>query len=69
MEICHVCRKPVKAKDASWFEIQVSRQTMSEPAEYDEVPVCPSCVQIEPERDEAYERQAARYDGDGKDWR
>jgi hypothetical protein len=45
--------------------VQVCRATMSSPAEYEQW--CQDC--IGPERDEAYERAAARYDGEGKDWR
>lgn len=49
----------------------VSRQTHWSPAEYDEVgPLCADCwTEGTRERDDAYERAAARYDGEGKDWR
>ena len=70
MEICHCCRKPVKDRDVQWAERYVSRATMLSPAEYEDVPLCQQCYAFSrEERDEAYERAAARYDGEGKDWR
>lgn len=44
------------------------RATMSSPAEYADTLICESCLES-PEPDEAYERAAAQYDGEGKDWR
>lgn len=47
--------------------VLTTRATFSAPAEYEEW--CPRCAPVEQERDEDYERMAARYDGTGKDWR
>lgn len=46
-------------------DVLVSRRTHWEPAEYAQW--CERCVG--PERDPDYERAAARYDGEGRDWR
>ena len=47
------------------YDVQTCKQTHSSPAEYERW--CRHC--IPEDRDEAYERAAARYDGEGKDWR
>lgn len=72
MEVCHSCRRPILKRDLVWGAVNYQRPTMHSPAEWDEVPLHRACLaQSEPERDEAYERAAAKYDGANgeKDWR
>jgi hypothetical protein len=63
--ICERCGEPCEDREIVWR--QVSRQTMSSPAEHEPIG-CTSCLGGE-DYDEAYERAAAKYDGEGKDWR
>lgn len=44
------------------------RATYSSPAEYADVLICSACLES-PAPDDAYERAAAGYDGEGRDWR
>lgn len=69
---CATCRAAIDADEPARYGWRlVSRQTHWSPAEYDEVgPLCADCRSAgTEERDDAYERAAARYDGKGKDWR
>jgi hypothetical protein len=67
-DICSVCGKPIDPEDLVVRPVMVARQTHWEPEEFIDVTLHQQCAD-EPERDEAYERAAARYDGEGKDWR
>lgn len=64
MDTCDKCHKPA----APLNDVQVCRQTHSSPAEYELW--CDACIGPQYDADDlAYERAAASYDGDGKDWR
>lgn len=63
---CDNCGKRTSAKQMD--VVCVSDRTWDSPAEYEVYCRRPSC-DVNGERDEAYERAAARYDGEGKDWR
>jgi hypothetical protein len=65
---CFACKGVfVKGDDIISVWVQTSKQTHWSPAEYDEVDIHSRCENND--RDEAYEGAAARYDGEGKDWR
>jgi len=67
----HCARQFVGDEPAYVIEYCTARQTCSSPAEHEAIgPVCGDCHEaMTTERDEAYERAAARYDGTGRDWR
>lgn len=67
-EHCHFCHREFDRDGLFEVEVLACRQTHWSPDEYDAVLICQSCMDGE-ERDEDYERAAARYDGEGKDWR
>jgi hypothetical protein len=62
---CEQCGEPCTESELVWR--LVCRQTMSSPAEHEPIG-CAHCLGGE-DYDEAYERAAAKYDGEGKDWR
>jgi hypothetical protein len=65
-EYCDHCGKRTSSREM--WDKQVCRASHSGPAEYERYCLRPSC-RPEPERDDVYERAAARYDGSGRDWR
>lgn len=69
MELCAYCTKPIRKADLVWRTQQTARQTHSSPAEYDMVPLHEACAEGDERAEDPHERAAARYDGDGKDWR
>jgi len=67
MNTCAVCGKPIADEDLVTQTVLEARQTHWSPAEYIDVTLHQQCADYD--CDEAYERAAARYDGEGKDWR
>jgi hypothetical protein len=63
---CDKCGK--RTSERHMWVACVAGASHDSPAEYERYCRRPSCAP-KPERDEAYERAAARYDGDGPDWR
>lgn len=63
-DYCGKCAGYVPTRDLA--PVLVGKQTHSSPAEYEEW--CARCRGWE-DRDEVYERAAAKYDGEGRDWR
>lgn len=65
MEYCDKCHRDT---DEPIHTVQTARATMSSPAEYEFW--CERCLGPQYDADDvAYARAAARYDGEGRDWR
>jgi hypothetical protein len=66
---CDRCGK--RTAETVLWHVQILSASHTSPAEYEWRCLRPSCAPPtdRSDMDEAYERAAARYDGEGKDWR